>query len=192
FYTGCGYLEARTDVSLVDLPGNCVRLVYEVTEGARAVARQVQVTGQTITRDGSVRRFLDFKPGDMLTPKLLRNAERDLYQTGAFREVIVRAEPIAGADETARRVTVDVTESDPLSLFYAFGYSTDEGPRATVQLTDSNLFGRVILGSLRLRVSPIFQLAQLQLTDLRPRGSKWPTTFSVFYERDSRLRPFVR
>src|SRR5262249_39956622 len=130
--------------------------------------------------------------GDMLTPKLLRNAERDLYQTGAFREVIVRATPIAGADETARLVTVDVTESDPLSLFYAFGYSTDEGPRATVQLTDSNLFGRVILGSLRLRGSPIHQLAQLQLTDLRPRGSKWPTTFSVFYERDSRLRPFVR
>src|SRR5262249_5444472 len=50
----------------------------------------------------------------------------------------------------------------------------------------------VILGSLRLRGSPIHQLAQLQLTDLRPRGSKWPTTFSVFYERDSRLRPFVR
>jgi outer membrane protein insertion porin family len=192
FYTERGYLEARTDVNILDLPGNCVSLIYEVTEGERAVACSVEVTGQAITRMGSVRRFLDFEPGDVLTPRLLRNAERNLYATGAFREVIVRTTPDAAIAREARRVTVNVAEADPLSLYYLLGYSTDEGPRATVQFTHSNLFDRLLLGTLRLRGSQEEQLAQLQLTDLRPWGKKWATTFSAFYERDSDVRPFVR
>ncbi|HZF40965.1 MAG TPA: translocation/assembly module TamB domain-containing protein [Blastocatellia bacterium] len=192
FYAGRGYLEARTDVNILDLPGDCVSLIYEVIEGERAVAREVSVTGQTITRSGAIRRFLDFEPGDVLTPKLLRNAERDLYATGAFREVIVRATPDAGAAREARRVTVSVAEADPLSLFYLLGYSTDEGPRVTVQFTHTNLFDRLLVGTLRLRGSLEEQLAQLQLTDLRPWGKRWPTVFSAFYQRDSDVRPFVR
>jgi outer membrane protein assembly complex protein YaeT len=192
FYTGRGYLEARTDVIILDLPGDCISLIYEVTEGDRAVTREVSVTGQTITRSGAIRRFLDFEPGVVLTPKLLRNAERDLYATGAFREVIVRTAPDAGAVRESRRVTVSVSEADPLSLFYLLGYSTDEGPRATVQFTHSNLFDRLLLGTMRLRGSQEEQLAQLQLTDLRPWGKKWPTAFSAFYQRDSDVRPFVR
>ncbi|HEV2664051.1 MAG TPA: translocation/assembly module TamB domain-containing protein, partial [Blastocatellia bacterium] len=192
FYAERGYMEARTDVNILDLPGGCVSLIYEVTEGERAVACCVDVTGQTITRTGSILRFLDFDPGDVLTPRLLRVAERDLYATGAFREVIIRATPDAGAAREARRVTVSVAEADPLSLFYLLGYSTDEGPRGTLQFTHSNLFGRLLLGSLRLRGSQEEQLAQLQLADLRPWGKRWPTTFSAFYERDSDVRPFVR
>src|SRR5262245_31681747 len=197
FYTERGYLEARTDVNILDLPGNCVSMIYEVTEGDRALACSVEVTGQTITRLGSVRRFLDFEPGDVLTPKLLRNAERTLYATRAFREVLIRTTPDAaiprpGAAREDRRVTVNVADADPLSLFYLLGYSTDEGPRVTVQFTHSNLLDRLLLGALRLRGSQEEQLAQLQLTDLRPWGKKWATTFSAFYERDSDVRPFVR
>jgi outer membrane protein insertion porin family len=192
FYAERGYLEARTDVNILDLPGDLVSLIYDVTEGERSVALEVAVIGQTITRPGAIRRFLDFDSGDVLTPKLLRNAERELYATGAFREVIVRTTPYGvGAPET-RRVTVSVADADPLSLFYLLGYSTDEGARATVQFTHSNLFDRLLLGTLRLRGSREEQLAQTQLTDLRPWGKRWPTTFSAFYQRDSDVRPFVR
>jgi outer membrane protein insertion porin family len=89
-------------------------------------------------------------------------------------------------------VTVNVAETDPLSLYYLLGYSTDEGPRATIQFTHSNLFDRLLLGTLRLRGSLEEQLAQIQLTDLRPWGTKWQTTFSAFYQRDSDVRTFAR
>jgi outer membrane protein insertion porin family len=195
FYAERGRLEARTDVIILDLPGDCVNLIYQVTEGERSVAREVVVTGQTMTRHGAIRRFLDFGSGDVLTPKLLRNAERDLYATGAFREVIVRAAAYPngpGGPVETRRVTVNVAETDPLSLYYLLGYSTDEGPRATIQFTHSNLFDRLLLGTLRLRGSLEEQLAQIQLTDLRPWGTRWQTTFSAFYQRDSDVRTFAR
>jgi len=87
---------------------------------------------------------------------------------------------------------VRVTEADPLVMFYGFGYSTDNGPRAEIQFTNNNLFGRLISGSLKARVSGGDQLAQMQLVDWRPWGKKWPTTFSAFYNRDADLRPFRR
>ncbi len=192
FYNERGYLDARAVVRVEELSDNCVRLIYEVNEGARAYACCISITGQTITREGSIRRFLDFDDGDMLTPKLLRDAERDLYTTGAFREVVVRASPIPGADETTRSVSVRVAEAAPLTLFYGLGFSTDNGPRAEIQLTNNNLFGRLVSGSVKLRGSGDDQLAQLQFTDWRPWGKKWPTTFSTFYNRDADLRPFRR
>ncbi|HEY6402830.1 MAG TPA: translocation/assembly module TamB domain-containing protein, partial [Blastocatellia bacterium] len=192
FYAQHGYLEVRADVNILDLPADCMILIYDVTEGGRSMALDVVITGQTGARPGAIRRFLDFDPGDVLTPKKLRNAERNLYATGAFREVTVRTTPHAGSLLEPRRVTVNVAEADPLSLYYLLGYSSDEGPRATIQFTHTNLFDRLLLGTLRLRGSQEEQLAQAQMTDLRPWGKRWPTTFSAFYQRDSDVRPFVR
>lgn len=192
FYTSRGFLEARTQVNLEDLPNNRVRLIYDVTEGARAIAQQIVVTGLTITRQKSFQRFFGFEQGEVLTPRQLRDTARALYATGAFREVIIRPDPIPGAPPELRRLNVNATEARPLLMYYGAGYSTDGGPRATLQLTNTNLFGRVIAGSTRLLVSQTDQLAQLSLTDLRPWGKKWATTISAFYNRDSNLRPFVR
>lgn len=196
FYSQRGYLDARMEVEVVDLPDDRVRLVYVISEGERAVVRQVEVAGNNISRTESVQRFLDFKPGDVLTMQSLRNTQRDLYATGAFREVEVDLKPVTsqGAEigEGNRRLTVSLTEASPLLLTYGLGYSTDHGPRASAQLTHTNLFGRVISGSLGLRGSRREQFAQIQLTDMRPFGKKWATTISAFYNRDSELKPFVR
>lgn len=191
-YAQRGYLDAASELSLVDLPDDRVRLVYTVSEGTRAVTQEIAITGQSFSHEDSVRRFVDFAPGETLTPQSLRRVQRDLYATGAFHEVSIRTERAAGAEENARRVTVNVTEAKPLLLVYGAGYSTDDGPRALLQLTHTNLFGRVNSASLRLRGSRREQLAQFQFNDLRPFGYNWPTTISAFYNRDADLRPFVR
>jgi outer membrane protein insertion porin family len=150
------------------------------------------VTGQTKTREESIRRFFAFKPGEVLTPALIRRTQRDLYATGAFSEVAIRHEPLAGSNAEARKVTVQVTEAKPLLMVYGLGYSTDEGPRGLLQLTDTNWFGRANSISLRLRGSFREQLVQLQYTDLRVFSSDWAATVSAFYDRNSNLRTFVQ
>ncbi len=191
-YTQRGYLEAKTAISLTDLPNNQVQLVYEISEGPRVVVQDIALNGLNISHADSVRRFLDFKAGDVLTAQSLRRTQRDLYATGAFSEVDIRPQPITGRAASDRRVEINFTEAKPLLLVYGLGYSTDEGPRALAQLTDTNLFGRVNSASLKLRISRREQLAQLQYTDLRPFGTKWSTTVSAFYNRNADLRAFVR
>jgi len=174
------------------LPDDRVRLVYNVTEGNRNVASEVVITGQTTTREDSIRRFLAFKPGDTLTPGVIRRTQRDLYATGAFSEVNIRTEPVGGDDENARRVTVGITETKPLLFVYGLGYSTDDGPRGLAQLTHTNLFGRVNTASVRMRASGSEQLGQISYTDLRPFGTKWATTVSAYYDKNNDLQSIVR
>ncbi|HEY6404192.1 MAG TPA: BamA/TamA family outer membrane protein, partial [Blastocatellia bacterium] len=133
-----------------------------------------------------------FDAGDTLTPDLIRRTQRDLYATGAFREVTVRTESKPGDDDSARRVSIVVTEAKPLLFTYGVGYSTDEGPRGLAQVSDTNLFGRVNSASIRMRASRREQLVQFSYTDLRPFGTKWATTLSTFYDRNTNLQTIQR
>lgn len=191
-YADRGYLDARAELSVEELPENRLRLVYAVEEGSRNIADEIVVTGQTKTREASIRRFLAFDAGDTLTPALIRQTQRDLYATGAFREVGIRTEALPGGDPNARRVTVNLTEARPLLFVYGLGYSTDDGVRLSTQLTNNNLFGRANTASIRLRGSRREQLAQFQYTDLRPFNTKWATTVSTFFNRNTNLQNFAR
>jgi outer membrane protein assembly complex protein YaeT len=190
-YADRGYLEATAQYTIVELDTDRVSLVYDVSEGDRAQVAEIAITGYTKTHEGSIRRFVDVEVGDVLTPTDIRNIQRDLYATGAFSEVAIRAEPIAGGDPGARRLSILVTEAKPLLLIYGLGYSTDDGPRGLTQLTHTNLFGRVNTASLRLRLSPNQQFVLAEFTDLRPFGTRWATTFSAFYDRNSNLHSLV-
>jgi outer membrane protein insertion porin family len=191
-YADQGYLDALVSTEVVDLPDDHVRLIYSVEEGSKNVASEVVISGLTKTREDSIRRFLAFGAGDTLTPDLIRRTQRDLYATGAFREITIRTEPKPGDDESARRVSVGVTEAKPLLFIYGLGYSTDEGARGLAQVTDTNLFGRINSASIRMRGSRREQLAQFSYTDLRPFGTKWATTLSTFYDRNTNLQTIQR
>jgi outer membrane protein insertion porin family len=190
-YSERGYLAANAELEVVDLADDRVRLVYNVSEGLQAVVGQIAVAGTTKTRENWVRRYYAFGKGDVLTPANIRQTQRDLYATGAFREVGLRVEPV-NADTGEHRVTINLTEAKPLLFVYGLGYSTDDGARGLLQLTNTNLWGTLDAATLRLRASGREQFAQFSFTDLRPFGTRLPTTFSVFYNRNGDLRPFVR
>jgi outer membrane protein assembly complex protein YaeT len=191
-YSKQGFLETTAQYAITDLDNERVRLVYEITEGSRALIADVNVTGQTKTREASIARFFDFKPGETLTPDKIRRTQRDLFATGAFSEVTVHTTPVDANEPESRHVTVQVTEAKPLLMVYGLGFSTDEGPRGLLQLTNTNLFGRVNTASVRLRASFREQLAQVQYTDPRILGSNWGATVSAFYDRNSNLQTFLQ
>src|SRR5262249_6568756 len=160
---------------------------------ARAVISAIEINGTTKTSDGMVRRYLAFKEGDVLTPEKIRQTQRDLYATNAFREVNIRTEPIAG-DGTANKVLVILTAAKPLLFVYGLGYPPNNGgsPRESLEITDTNLGGSLDSLSLRARASRQERFTQLAFTDLRPFSWRLPTTFSVFYNRNDSLRTFLR
>src|SRR5262249_39797605 len=167
-YAERGFLEATAEPEIVELGGDRVRLVYNINEGSRAVVAGIEINGTTKTGQGWVRRYFDFKPGDVLTPARIRRTQRDLYATNAFREVAIRTEPMAGGDGSAHKVIVNLTEAKPLLFVYGLGYSTHEGARGLAEIADTNLGGSLDALSLRLRASPRERFAQLSFADRRP------------------------
>lgn len=187
YYAQHGYLDTTLDLSLEEMPNNQIRVIYLLNEGHQARVEEVLIDAPQINNEASVRRFIDLKKGDILTNKSLQTIRRDLYATGNFREIEIRNEVISDTDPEGRRVIVKLTPAKPLLLIYGLGYSTDDGPRGSLELSDTDFRNKIQTGTLRLRLSGREQTLQLQLTDQRPFGSHWETTASTLYTRNSRL-----
>ena len=194
-YAERGFLETNAELQTLELDEDSVGLVYQVNEGSRAIVEDIEIKGTSKTGHGWIRRYFDFKPGDVLTPTKIARTQRDLYSTNAFREVAIRAIPIKDANGkvgSAHKIQVNLTEAKPLLFVYGLGYSTDDGARGLMEIANTNLGGSLDSLSLRLRASQREQFAQLSFTDLRPFGARLPTTISVFYNRNGNLLPFTR
>ena len=194
-YAERGFLDTSAELQIRELDEDSVQLVYQITEGTRAIVKDIEIVGTSKTGHGWIRRYFDFKSGDVLTPTKIARTQRDLYSTNAFREVAISATPVSdvgGNGASAHKVRVSLTEAKPLLFVYGLGYSTDDGARGLMEIANTNLGGSLDALSLRLRASQREQFAQLSFTDLRPFSWRLPTTISVFYDRNSNLLPFSR
>jgi len=208
-YSRDGYWNARVDFSIVELPKKGdeeqVRLVYTIVdEGDKVFINTIAINGVTgdqntrRTKRAAIRRAIPIAAGDVLRADRVSEAERELYLTDAYRQVIIRTEP---AGETTsgykqRDVIIDVEEKQPNVMDYGGGYSTDAGALGLFEISNVNLMNRLRQGAMRLRASRRQQLVRLEYLD--PRFARYnkhdfaPLAASVQYQRDSTITRFFR
>ncbi|HZI59827.1 MAG TPA: POTRA domain-containing protein [Pyrinomonadaceae bacterium] len=208
-YAREGYVDARIDFSVVELPkkgdDEQVRIVYAISsEGDKVFINQIIINGVTGDRNTrrkkreAIMRAIPIAENDVLRSDRISEAERELYLTDAYRQVIIRTEP---AGETAsgyrkRDVIIDVEEKKPRVMDYGGGYSTDYGALGLFEISNVNLMNRLRHGAIRLRASRLQQLVRLEYLD--PRFARYnktqfaPLAASVEYMRDSTVTRFFR
>ena len=208
-YTHEGYASARVEFSVVELPKKNdeeqVRLVYSIAdEGDKVFINQIIINGVTgtagaqQTKRKAILRALPFTTGDVLRADRLSDAERELYLTDAYRQVVIHTEQ-AGENASGykrRDVIVDVEEKKPNVMDYGGGYSTDFGALGLFEISKVNLFNRLRQGAMRVRASRRQQLVRFEYLD--PRFARYnktqfaPLAASVEYQRDSTITRFFR
>jgi len=208
-YSREGYVDTRVDFSIVELPlkngEEQVRLVYSINaEGDKVFINQIIINGVTgttnvrRTKRQAIRRAIPIAPGDVLRADRLSDAERELYLTDAYRQVVIHTEP---AGETAsgykqRDVIIDVEEKKPRVMDYGGGASTDVGALGLFEISNVNLMNKLRQGAMRIRASRRQQLVRLEYLD--PRFARYnktefaPLAASVEYQRDSTITRFFR
>ena len=208
-YAREGYVNARVDYSIVELPmkgdDEQVRLIYSISdEGDKVFVNQILINGVTGDRNTrrkkreAIRRAIPLRENDVLRADRISEAERELYLTDAYRQVIIRTE---AAGETPggykrRDVIIDVEEKKPRVMDYGGGYSTDAGALGLFEISNVNLMNRLRHGAMRLRASRRQQLVRLEYLD--PRFARYnetdfaPLAVSVEYQRDSTITRFFR
>ncbi|HEY0365986.1 MAG TPA: POTRA domain-containing protein, partial [Pyrinomonadaceae bacterium] len=208
-YSREGYWNARLDFSIVELPkkgdDEQVRLVYTIAdEGEKVFINQININGVTGTQNtrrtkrAAIRRAIPLAPGDVLRADRVSEAERELYLTDAYRQVIIRTEPSGETTSGYRQrdVIIDVEEKQPNVMDYGGGYSTDAGALGLFEISNVNLMNRLRQGAMRLRASRRQQLVRLEYLD--PRFARYnkhdfaPLGASVEYQRDSTITRFFR
>ena len=153
-----GYLDAAYAVHTLHLilgeSAADVNLVLQT--GSRYAFGEVAFTGTPAYPDVFLRRYLAFKPGDVFSYALMARTQSNFVNTDRFREVLVNPRRDAAAEG---RIPVEIflKPASPKSVKTGIGYSTDTGPRATIQYKDLNVAGWGHEFQTELKVSPILQ-----------------------------------
>ncbi|HEX3084852.1 MAG TPA: POTRA domain-containing protein [Pyrinomonadaceae bacterium] len=208
-YARLGYIEADVRTSFDKLPksgeDDQVRVIFHVTrEGSKGIVNDIVingVTGSASTQElkrAAIRRAIPLVPGDILRADRITEAERALYVTDAYRQVIITQQPAGDAGNNVKRydVIIDLEEKRPRVVEYGGGYSTDTGPLGLLELTNVNFRNRLQQAAMRIRMSQRQQLIRLEFLD--PRFFQYrkrdyaPLGLSVQYLRDSTITRFFR
>jgi outer membrane protein insertion porin family len=208
-YAREGYVNARMEFSIVELPKKNdeeqVRLLYTIPdEGDKVFINQIIINGVSGSTNKQQRkrtailRAVPLAPGDVLRADRLSDAERELYLTDAYRQVVIHSEPAGESSGGYKRrdIIIDVEEKKPNVMDYGGGYSTDAGALGLFEISNVNLFDRLRQGAMRFRASQRRQLVRFEYLD--PRFARYtktqfaPLAASVEYQRDSTITRFFR
>ncbi len=116
-----------------------INLVYTVDDGKRLYVERIDIHGNTRTRDAVIRREFDFGEGDAYNRALTDRAERRLNGLGYFKSVKINAQPGSAPDRVVLDVAVEEDKTGSFSIMG--GYSSADGPEATISVGDKNFLG---------------------------------------------------
>jgi outer membrane protein assembly factor BamA/autotransporter translocation and assembly factor TamB len=176
-----GFIDADVRVQpRIDRDAKTVSPIFAVTEGSRRIVRDLRIVGNEVTRTKTISDFAQLESGIPVTPGLVSDLQKRLYDTGVFSSVAVdfvpvpqpaAATPAAAANGQAEAPTVPPNEAQVITQLtveeaprYTFRYglqmsrsleatgtSNTYAPGAGADFRDRNLFGRAIAAGVSAR-----------------------------------------
>ncbi|MEA2906597.1 MAG: outer membrane protein insertion porin family [Alphaproteobacteria bacterium] len=122
-----------------DVQARRVNIAFTIDDGQRVYIEQINVRGNTRTRDHVIRREFDVAEGDPYNRALITRAERRLKNLGYFKDVKLTTEPGSAPDRVV--IVVSVEEQSTGEFSVAGGYSTSDGIMGEVSIGERNLLG---------------------------------------------------
>lgn len=186
-----------------------VDLEFTVNEGSQQFVRQVVTTGLETTKPSLVNKQIELNPNDPLSPPLMADIQKRLYDLGIFSQVNMAIQNPDG-NEDRKYVVYDLEEARKYSVTTGFGLQfariggsnaitdlSDPGgapgvsPRVSVALNRLNLFGRAqtltvqgVLSTLQRRALSTYSVPKIF------GWTKWDGTFSILYDDTYDVRTF--
>lgn len=161
-YEPLGYLDLRCLAALDQNAGeHTVAVAYRIREGSPSRIRNVDIVGNTVTKDYVVRRELAIHPGDLGDASKIRVSKNRLSQLNYFETVEIS--PVATTQrEDLKDLLIQLSEKHTGSLVLGAGFSTEDSLIGYLELTENNFDLRRLLNDwppkgggqrLRLRAS---------------------------------------
>lgn len=137
-YTDSGYINARvTPRVTLDRNEKTTTIVHDVREGDLKYIREVNITGNTVTRDDVIRRRLVLHPGERFDGDALRRSQN---RVNALRYFDSARFTVQDVDENPvfTDLLLDVEEGQTGNFNFGGGFSTDESYIAFAELSLRN------------------------------------------------------
>ncbi len=137
YYGRRGYVDTAVRPAMNEGEGtNIVDVVFEVFEGEKAWIHNVEISGNSKTRDKVIRRELLVYPGDLYNEVAIDRSERRLNNLGFFSSVRSYSEKTRDAQK--RNVIFEVEEKPTGQFMVGAGFSSVENLIGFVQVQQGN------------------------------------------------------
>ncbi len=157
-----------------------VDLQYHITQGKKVTINDVLISGNDVTKDRVVRRYIYLAPGDMYSYTDLKDSKNALGRTGFFEGVDIAQERIS---DDKVNLLVKVKETQTGSISAGGGYGSYQGLMFNASISDKNLFGTGLSGEVGVDISEVSTSGNFSLTNPRV----WDSEYSLsanFFKRD--------
>ncbi|MBE0473885.1 outer membrane protein assembly factor BamA [Rhodoferax sp.] len=165
YFGNFGYAFARVQaLPEIDRVNNRVALVLQADPSRRAYVRQINVAGNTRTRDVVVRREFRQLEASWYDGEKIRLSRDRVDRLGYFGEVAVETQEVPGTPDQVD-LTINVLEKPTGSLSLGAGYSSGDGLGLSFGLKQENAFGSGNSLGLQVNTSKTNRLMVLNTTD---------------------------
>ncbi|MBN3039560.1 MAG: outer membrane protein assembly factor BamA, partial [Candidatus Omnitrophica bacterium] len=136
-YVDKGYIFSQVEpYSFINPVTERVDVAFNITENEIAYVEDIQITGNTKTKDKVIRRELRIYPGDKFDGKKVRRSKEKLENLGFFDEIRLSTDP--GSETNYVDLVVDVKEAKTGYVSFGGGYSSIEEFIGFVELRQRN------------------------------------------------------
>ena len=154
-----------------------VDLQYQIMPGKKVTINDVLISGNDITKDRVIRRYIYLTPGEPYSYTDLKDSKSALGRTGYFEKVDIEQQRIS---EDKINLLVKVKEAQTGSISAGGGYGSYQGLMLNASVSNKNLFGTGLSGNLGIDWSQISRSANISLTNPRVWDSEYSLSFSLF------------
>lgn len=151
FYLNQGVRGTRIAAAVERVDENLFAVVFDITEGRRVKIERIIVTGNKVTRQGTIEREVKIKAGEWAFAERIQETKRGLEKLGIFAEVKMDEVPIS---PEAENLVISLREGTRNYVSLGLGLETISEtqsfqiwanglrPRGTAEFILGNLFGR--------------------------------------------------
>ncbi len=136
-YSEIGHLEASVSPSLTyPLEGHDIILTYRITEGVELFAGEIELRGNSSTRDDVIRRQLEIYPGEKLHPDEIQVSLSNLYRLNYFDRITPQF--AGGENPNQRPLLFQLSEQSTGRALFGVGYSSGRGAVGNLSIEKRN------------------------------------------------------
>ena len=173
-----GYAYAKVSPQLnKDAQKRVVNLKYVIHPGKKVKIHDVLISGNDTTKDRVIRRYIYLAPGDTFNATDLKESKSALGRTGFFESVDIQSQRVS---EDQIDLLVKVKEASTGTISLGGGYGSYEGLMLNASVSDKNLFGTGITGSLGFDISKISQSYNLSFVNPKIWDSMYSLGLSLY------------
>ena len=137
YYGARGYIRAGAEPRVnLDTNGATARVTYAVEEGELAWIQDVEIRGNSLTKDKVIRREISVAPGEVYNTPKVRWSENRVRNLNYFS--YVRAYPESTAVSNRYRLVFDVEEKSTASMMFGVGFSSVDNVIGYIEFNQGN------------------------------------------------------